>query len=118
MTTAVVSHSGPLQSVDHLDEEIPLVERVRIAGMAVLVSRRLEEGHRGQVVGGKRVEEVVTVILMIGRLRRMGAGDETVGRSLRPRLGAHASDCAWTRSIGTAGDRKPVPPVARAGGNQ
>ena len=67
-----------LQRVDDMHEEILLVERVGIAGMAVLERRCLQEAHRRQVVGTERIEEVVNVVIVVGRLRRVGAADQAV----------------------------------------
>ena len=46
MNTAVLDQSGVCsQGVDLVDDELLLVERVRVPGVAVLVAGRLEEAH-------------------------------------------------------------------------
>src|SRR5262249_45745430 len=57
-------------------QEVLLVERIGVAGMAILEGRGLEEAYRRQVAGVERVEEVVDVVLMVARLGHRRAGNE------------------------------------------
>src|SRR6266702_7502768 len=49
-----------------------LVERVRIAGMTVFERGGFEETHGRQLVRVQRGEEIVDVIVVVGRIRRVG----------------------------------------------
>ena len=69
MTTAVESQSRELlQKIDHIHHECLLVERIGISGMAILESGRLQEAYRRKVTGFQRVEEVLDIVLMVGRI--------------------------------------------------
>ena len=57
-----------LQEVDNVDDERLLVERIGVAGVAVLVARRLEEADCRKVAGVNGVEEVVRVVLVVCRV--------------------------------------------------
>src|SRR5262249_33879223 len=58
-----------LQEVEQGYYEGLLVKRVGVAGMAVLVSCRLDEVHSREIAGANRSIEVLQVVLMIGRAR-------------------------------------------------
>ena len=55
-----------LDGVDHVDDEGLLVERVGVAGVAVLVAGGLQEADCGHVAGGESSGEVVRVVLVVG----------------------------------------------------
>ena len=70
-----------LQEVDHGGHECLLVQRIRVARVAILITGRLEEADGGKVAGVDRVVEVMHVVLMIRRVsvnangaRRSGPG--------------------------------------------
>ncbi len=54
-----------LEKVDYLRQECLFIERVRIAGVRILVCRRLEETDGRQMPRAHRRVEIVDVILMI-----------------------------------------------------
>ncbi len=54
-----------LQEVDDLNDESLLIQRVRIACMAVLVPRSLQKAYRREVPRFYRGEEVVRIVLMV-----------------------------------------------------
>ena len=68
---------GLLQRVDLLDQEVLLVDRVGVAGVAVLVLTGLEEADRGQVAVPERLAEVGQVVLVVGLV---GVADGGLGR--------------------------------------
>ena len=77
-----------LQGIDDANHEMLLVERVRISGMPVLERRGLQETHGRQVARLERGEEVIDVIIVIGRIRRVGMRDQAVTDGLnRTRTG-------------------------------
>src|SRR3954467_11534099 len=47
-----------------------LIEGVGVAGVPVLESGSLEEADRGEMTGAQRVEEIMTVILVVGWIAR------------------------------------------------
>ena len=57
-----------LQKVDDLNDERLLVERIGVARVAILIGRRLQETDRRKVARLHRIEEVVGVVLMVGRI--------------------------------------------------
>ena len=57
-----------LQEIDNVDDERLLVERIGVAGVAVLVARRLEEADSGEVAGIDGVVEVVRIVLVVCRV--------------------------------------------------
>src|SRR5580700_957782 len=60
---------GLLDLVDGVDQEVLLVDRVGVAGVPVLVLRRLQVADRGQVVDLQRRVEVGQVVLVVGLVR-------------------------------------------------
>src|SRR5258708_14292170 len=54
-----------LEEVDRVDDKSLLIERTRVAGMAVLEAIGLQKRYGREVAGAYRVEEVVQAILMI-----------------------------------------------------
>ena len=77
-----------LQGVDDPDQEMLLVDRIRISGMPIFERRRLQEAHGRQVTCLERAEEVMDVILVIGRIRGVGMRDQAVTDGLdRARTG-------------------------------
>ena len=66
MTTAVLFQSGRLlQEVDGVHDERLLVERIGVAGVAILIAGGLQEADRREVAGVDRVKEVVHVVLVV-----------------------------------------------------
>ena len=59
-----------LELVEHGYDKGLLVQRVGVAGMTFLEAGRLDEADRRQVASGERGEEVVGVVVMIGRVGR------------------------------------------------
>ena len=59
-----------LQEIDNVDDERLLVQRIGVAGVAVLVARRLQEADRGEVTGFDGIVEVVRIVLVICQGRR------------------------------------------------
>ena len=61
-----------------------LVERIGVAGVAVLIAGSLQEGDGREVAGGDGVVEIVDVVLVVGRHRcwtdRGNRGGPRVGR--------------------------------------
>src|SRR6266568_2922666 len=57
---------GLLDLVDRVHQEVLLVQRVGVAGVAVLVLRRLQEADRRHVPGAERGVEVRQVVLVAG----------------------------------------------------
>ena len=70
------------------DDEVLLVQRIAVAGVAILVARRFQEGHRGEVPCLDRIEKVVNVVLVV-RVESSGVpmdrdrGGPGVGQVLR-----------------------------------
>ena len=66
-----------LQIVQHPHEKRLLVDRIGVAGVAVLIGRRLEKRHRGEVSGIERREKVGEIVLVVRRvaLRPIAASD-------------------------------------------
>src|SRR5262249_52767561 len=56
-----------LQEVDYPNEEILLIQWVRITGVPVLVSLRLQEAHGGGNAGADRGKEIPEGKFMVGR---------------------------------------------------
>jgi hypothetical protein len=56
-----------LQKVDHLNDEGLLVERIGVAGVAVLIGRSLQKAYCREVSGADGSKEIEDVVLMIGR---------------------------------------------------
>src|SRR5580704_5210003 len=54
-----------LDRIDRVDEVGLLVKRIRVSGVPVLVPRRLEEAHGGQVAVGEALIEVAEVVLVV-----------------------------------------------------
>ena len=55
-----------LDGVDDVDDEGLLIERIGVASVSVLIARGLQEADGGHVAGGKRIGEVVDVVLVVG----------------------------------------------------
>ena len=56
------------QCVDHVHNECLLVQRIRVSGMGILVSRRLQEADCGKITRCECIVKVVNVVLMISRI--------------------------------------------------
>ena len=54
-----------LQEVDDVDDEGLLVQRIGVAGVAVLVAGRLEEADGREIAGVDRIVEVMHVVLVV-----------------------------------------------------
>ena len=79
-----------LQRIDDAHDESLLVDGVGIAGMSILIGRRLEEAHGRKIPRVERVEKVMNVIGMIRRIDLAGERVACVadGRHrLRTRMG-------------------------------
>ena len=55
-----------LEKVDHLNDKVLFVERRRVAGMSILISRGFQVADGREVSGIHGVKEVVDVVLVIG----------------------------------------------------
>ena len=111
----VLPFRQPLEPVQGVDQEVLLVEGVGVApaGVAVLVARRLEEAHRGQVAvvgSGPEVPEVVLVLRLVvvadgrGRGRRQvvrvgGRGEVLEGVVVRLVVGLVLARRGWGASL-------------------
>ena len=67
MTTAVFAQSGCCsRKLITLNDKVLFVERRRVAGVSILISRGLQVADGRKVSGIHGVEEVVDVVLVIG----------------------------------------------------
>ena len=86
-----------LQEVDQRDGAGLLVQRIGVAGMAVLIGGQLDERHRREVAGLHRVVEVLQVILVVGRIGRLAVGLKRVAdrrlERTRARVGRVGGRC-------------------------
>src|SRR5260370_2627694 len=55
------------QKVDRIHQESLLVQWVGVSGVAVLIGWRFQEAHSWHIPGGSRAEEIVPVVLWVGR---------------------------------------------------
>ncbi len=67
-----------LQGIDHPHDEMLFVGGIRISSMPVFKRLSLQEADRRQIAGLQRREEVVDIVLVIGRFRRVGVRDQAV----------------------------------------
>src|ERR1700719_2509508 len=79
-----------LDRVYRVHYELLFEQRIGVARMTIHIGRRLEEAHGWKVVGSKRVEKVVNVILMVGPGIRSSAvlARRNVGTRMSRILGA------------------------------
>src|SRR5215831_1368020 len=56
-----------LQEVDEIYQESLLIERIRVSGMAVLVSLRLDETHRWETPRTHSLVKILQIVIMVGR---------------------------------------------------
>src|SRR6201996_2163283 len=106
---------GLLDRVDRVDQEVLLVGRVGVAGVAVLVGGGLEVAHRGQLGAAGAVEgvtEVRHVVLVVGLVRVADLRQRTRRQVVRVRGGRvvlervvvrHVVLHRDTRDVGVAG---------------
>ena len=73
--------------VDRVGDEFLLVERVGVAGVAVLIGRRLEEAHGREVAGLQGRPEVGHVVLVVGAAVIAGADGRDRTRANMLRIG-------------------------------
>ena len=84
-----------LQTVERLDEELLLRERIGVRGVSILIARRLEEADGRQIAAVRRRPEVGQIVLVTGltavymarqpdvyeSLSRVQVDSETAGRN-------------------------------------
>ena len=58
-----------LEKVDQTHRAVLLIQRIRIPGVPVLISRRLQEAYSRKISSGDGREEILQIVLMIGRTR-------------------------------------------------
>ena len=109
MITAMCRHSGSCcRRLSVRTMNVLLVERIRVARVSVLVGRRLEERHGGQVAGARRLpepREVVEVLRLVGladhghrrrrQMQRVGGRGEVLERVVMRHV---VRECAAGRS--------------------
>src|SRR5262249_37495705 len=71
---------GLLDCVDGCYDELLLIERVRVAGVAVLVGRGFQEANRWQIAVLEGGEEIGDVVLVVGHTVEPDFGDRRWGR--------------------------------------
>ena len=60
-----------LQEIDHVHDELLFIDRIGVAGMAILKTGGLQKTDRRKIAGAHSVVEIVDIVLMIARRRRL-----------------------------------------------
>ena len=90
-----------LQEVDQVDVAYLFVERVGIAGMTVLKSRRLDVGDGREIAGLHRRVEILEIVLVVGRIDGLAVRLQGMADRLTSSSAAHGSGWPSTCSTGT-----------------
>src|SRR5580704_516418 len=107
-----------LQEINYIDDELLLVQWIGVTRMAILVSRRLQETHRGKVPGLNSRVEIQNVILVIRAIRLTDSGNRSRTHVCRVCSGRIILERLVVRNVivfERPGDRRSRLPVAARG---